>query len=92
MARARGKGRGIPMKWRGKEMGRAGMAWIAAQVIAAAVGAKYGFDFGREVSGAVLGVVLAANAAVFGALAVNAVADAVARWRQGHGASARRDG
>jgi hypothetical protein len=68
------------MKWRGKEMGRAGVAWTTVQVIAAAVGAKYGFDFGHQISGVVLGVVLAANAAMFGALAVHAVADAVARW------------
>ncbi|MBL8304711.1 MAG: hypothetical protein JNM26_18315 [Ideonella sp.] len=74
------------MKWRGKEMGRAGVAWTAAQVVAAAVGAKYGYDFGHEVSGWVLGVALAANAAVFGALAVSAVADGVDRWRP-----ARRD-
>ena len=74
------------MRWRGKEMGRAGVAWTAAQVVAAAVGAKYGYDFGHEVSGWVLGAALAANAAVFGALAVSAVADGVERW-----GPARRD-
>lgn len=69
------------MKWRGRERGRAGIAWTAAQVAAAVVGAKYGYDFGHEVSGWVLGVVLAANAAVFGAMAVSAVADVLERWR-----------
>lgn len=79
------------MRWRGKQVRWGGVAWTTAQVIAAAVGAKYGFDFGNGLSGPVLGVVVAANAALFGALAVSALVDAVGRWWPGPRHPARRD-